>query len=69
MTMHHKRPTIRFGRKSLSPLERLAAIAFIIEGVDHREMCADGPISPTRQAITDEEFRRIYKLAKGDQEK
>lgn len=46
--------------------ERLAEIARIIEDVDHRCMAADGPVTPTRAEITDEELRRIYALAKGE---
>ena len=45
--------------------QRLKKIAEIIECVDDRAMHVDGPVTPTRQEITDEEYREIYRLAKG----
>lgn len=44
---------------------RLKRIAQILDDVDRRAMHVDGPVTPTRQEITDEEYRRIYRLAKG----
>lgn len=44
--------------------QRLDAIAEILEIVDNRCAAADGPVTKTRHEITDEEYRRIYKLAK-----
>lgn len=44
---------------------RLARIAQIIESADHRAMAADGPVTKTRDEMTDDEFRQIYQLAKG----
>jgi hypothetical protein len=31
-----------------------------IERVDHRAMAADGPVTPTRLEMSDEEMRTIY---------
>lgn len=45
--------------------EALLEIREIIEAVENRCMAADGPVTPTHQEITDEEIRRIYKLAGG----
>jgi len=44
---------------------RLFQIVSIIDGVDNRCMAADGPVSNTRQEMTDEELRQIYRLATG----
>lgn len=44
---------------------RLRAIADIIEAVDHRAMAADGPVTPTRDEITADELKQIYRLANG----
>lgn len=33
----------------------------IIEDVDNRAMAADGPVTPTRIEMTDEEFRQLYR--------
>jgi len=50
----------------LAELEkRLNAIASTIEYVDERCMAADGPVTPTRIAMTDKEMRAIYKHARG----
>lgn len=43
--------------------ERLKKIADIIEGVDHRCMAADGPVTPTLEEMTQEEISEIYRLA------
>ena len=48
-----------------TPLQRLKEIEEIIEAVDTRCAAADGPVTPTRSEITDDELRRIYRLAKG----
>lgn len=48
---------------SLTPEQRLAEIALIIEGVDIRCMAADGPVTPTLQEMTQVEISRIYELA------
>lgn len=45
-------------------LWRLNQIADIIEGVDNRCMAVDGPVSRTLKEMTDDEMRKIYKLAK-----
>jgi hypothetical protein len=42
---------------------RLLRIARIIETVDNRAMAADGPVTPTRHEMTDDEMRQIYALA------
>jgi len=49
-------------------LARLALIAEIIEIVDNRCAAADGPVSNTRDEITDQEMRSIYRLAKAKRE-
>lgn len=43
--------------------ERLLEIAAIIEEVDRRCEAADGPVTRTKDEITDLEILRIYKLA------
>lgn len=43
--------------------QRLDRIAEIIEGVDYQAQFVDGPIPKTRHAMTDKEFREIYRLA------
>lgn len=48
-----------------SPGARLKRIAEIIENVDHRAMCAEGPITDTRTEMTADEMRSIYELACG----
>lgn len=50
-------------RKVLTPVQALAAIAEIIEDVDWRCLSADGPVPPTREEITTDELRAIYRLA------
>jgi hypothetical protein len=45
--------------------QRVQIITDVIEMVDNRAMAADGPVTPTREEITDDEMRRIYKAAKG----
>ena len=50
----------------MTPIARLAAIAEILEAVDERCLEADGPVTATRNEIMDNEYRRIYLLAKGD---
>ena len=42
---------------------RLNAIAAIIEAVDDRCLASDGPVSKTREEITDHELRSIYRHA------
>jgi hypothetical protein len=42
----------------------LKRITDIIERVDNRCMAADGPVTPTRQEITDKEMRSIYLAAR-----
>jgi len=51
-------------KKSKSNRKRLDEIAEIIESVDDRCLAADGPVTKTREEITDEEMRKIYRLAK-----
>lgn len=51
--------------RARSPEERLREIVSIIERVENRCMEVDGPVTPTTKEITEEELRRIYKLAKG----
>lgn len=51
--------------KHLTPTERLAKIAGIIEDVDDRCMAVDGPVTPTHQEITAAEILGIYLLAVG----
>lgn len=46
---------------------RLLGIAAIIEAVDDRCLAVDGDVPRTRQEITDEEMRQIYRLAKDSQ--
>ena len=41
------------------------AIKEVIEAVDNRCIAADGPVTPTRLEITDEELQLIYRLARG----
>lgn len=47
----------------MTPKQRLAKIAQIIENVDNRCMLADGPVTPTLQEMTQKEISQIYKLA------
>lgn len=42
--------------------KRLKKIKEIIEIVDNRCMAADGPVTPTKDEITDKELKEIYKL-------
>lgn len=51
-------------RTANDALTRLRLIAEIIEGVESRCMAVDGPVTPTLQEMTEEELRRIYRLAK-----
>ncbi len=44
---------------------RLQSIKEIIDGVENRCMAADGPVTNTRAEMTDDELRRIYRLAGG----
>lgn len=44
---------------------RLTAIKEIIEGIENRCMAADGPVTNTRDEMTDVELQRIYRLAGG----
>lgn len=50
---------------SLTPEQRLSAIADIIEAVDTRASAVDGPVTPTDQEITLKEIQEVYRLAKG----
>lgn len=42
---------------------RLKEIHGIIDVVEQRCLCADGPVTKTHNEITDEELRQIYKLS------
>jgi hypothetical protein len=44
---------------------RLDSIKEIIDGIENRCMAADGPVTNTRHEMSDEELRRIYRLAGG----
>ncbi len=44
---------------------RLHSIKEIIDGVENRCMAVDGPVTNTRDEMSDEELRRIYRLARG----
>jgi hypothetical protein len=44
---------------------RLASIKEIIDTIENRCMAADGPVTNTRNEMTDEELQRIYRLAGG----
>jgi hypothetical protein len=44
---------------------RLQMIAEILEAVDRRCAAADGPVTQTKEEITAEELRKIYRLAVG----
>ena len=44
--------------------ERLNMIAEILEWVDNRCMAVDGPVTLTKDEITTEELKTIYRLAK-----
>jgi hypothetical protein len=44
---------------------RLSSIKEIIDGIENRCLAADGPVTNTRHEMTDEELRRIYRLAGG----
>jgi len=52
-------------RNRITQRRRLARIAEIIENVDRRCEVADGPVARTRDEITGDELKRIYRLAKG----
>lgn len=47
------------------PGDRLKRIAGVIETVDQRCLAVDGPVPKTRELITDDELREIYRLAGG----
>lgn len=51
--------------KAVDNQNRLTQIAHIIELVDQRCLCADGPVANTRDEMTDQEMRQIYLLATG----
>lgn len=55
--------------KHMTPAERLARIAEIIETVDGRCMAADGPVTPTHREISAGEILNIYLLATAVPEK
>lgn len=44
---------------------RLKLIAEIIEAVDDRALAVDGPVTPTKDEITADELKAIYRAAKG----
>lgn len=44
---------------------RLFSIKEIIDSIENRCMAADGPVTNTRHEMSDEELRRIYRLAGG----
>ena len=48
-----------------SLIARLDGIVQIIEAVDRRCMAADGPVTQTKDEITAEELKKIYRIAKG----
>lgn len=50
-------------------LIRLDGIAEIIENVDDRCMAHDGPVGDTREEMTREEMREIYRSAKVNRKK
>lgn len=52
-------------KKKLTSTQRLQKIAIIIENVENRCMCVDGPVTATLKEMTQEEISKIYKLAKG----
>jgi len=52
----------------MTDADRLKRIRKIIEDVDHRIMCADGPCVPTLDEMTQDEISRIYALACGHRE-
>ena len=52
-------------RDELFQGERLRRIVEIIDAVENRCLASDGPVSDTREEMTDEEMRKIYRLAKG----
>lgn len=49
----------------MTPTDRLKLIVAIIETVENRCMAVDGPVSGTLSEMTDEEMRKIYRLALG----
>ena len=49
----------------MSKQDRLDCITKIIEDAESRAIAADGPVLETRYEMTDVEFRKIYRLAKG----
>lgn len=51
-------------RLAMALMIRLDGIAHIIEDVDNRCMAADGPVTDTRDEMTKEEMREIYRSAK-----
>lgn len=52
-------------KRRLTPEQRLAKIAEIIEAVDRRAAATDGPVTPTLQEMTQAEISEIYRLASG----
>ncbi len=52
-------------KRKITDAERLQSIREIIERVENRCMAADGPVTNTRQEMTDDELRAIYVLAGG----
>ena len=50
-----------------SALKRLNLITDIIETVENRCMVVDGPVTKTLDEMTNEEMRRIYRIARGEE--
>lgn len=44
--------------------DRLFKIRDIIEAIEQRAMAVDGPVTNTREEMTDKELIQIYKLTK-----
>ena len=57
-----KRPS---AKRPTPPEQACRKIVDIIESIDMRCGAADGPVTPTRQEMTDKELRQIYQHAKG----
>lgn len=53
----------------LRPTKALARIADIIETAEQWCLAADGPVIPTSEAISEEDLKKIYGLAKMMDEK
>lgn len=55
------RPPIELSRDAA---RASAAVLAVLEGIEARCMAADGPVTPTREAITDAELRALYAHAR-----